>query len=123
MAARNRRDELKAKLAEIVIESSLPFLPGWLATLGELGRPPKKGDPPVGSRDRVSAAKTGVDFVTKFLGEVGESDVGRDLLRELNKIEQQAAISPTGGNRPEDSQLGGKEADMEPRPKSDRRDN
>lgn len=85
------KDEIKAQLARVVLERVIKkgHLEGWLDTLGELGRPPSRGAkgavPPA---TRVTAAKAGVDFVTKFLGDAGASQAGKALLDELGKIEK-----------------------------------
>ncbi|KKL08195.1 hypothetical protein LCGC14_2578250, partial [marine sediment metagenome] len=103
MARRKAGDDLKTRIAEIVLQSAIPYLPGWMETLGKLGSPPEKGEPIIDPRSRVSAAKTGVDFVTKFIGDAGASAAGKDLLEELEKIGRAADPEPSeSGSRPED---------------------
>lgn len=72
---------------EHVIDANL--IVGWLNTLGELGGPIKKGSKnPTPPAARVTAAKAGVDFITKFLGDAGTSEAGSDLLKELEKLDR-----------------------------------
>lgn len=87
------KDDLKTRMARIVLERALEngALLGWLDTLGELGRPPKKGEKnPVPPQTRVQAARAGIDFVSKFLGDAATSEAGQDLLQELTKLEAAA---------------------------------
>ena len=124
MAGRSKpSDDLKARLARVVLEESIKYLPGWLETLGSLGSPPEKGEPVIDPRARVSAAKTGVDFVTKFIGDAGASAAGEALLKELEKVGQAATPEPSkGGDRPEDPVGRSENPDMERGSEPDGRD-
>ena len=121
MAGRSKpSDDLKARIARVVLEEGIKYLPGWLETLGNMGAPPKKGDPVMDPRSRVSAAKTGVDFVTKFIGDAGASAAGEKLLKELEKVGRTAATEPSeGGSGPEDPVERGEDPDMEQGPEPD----
>lgn len=85
-------------MAKVVIEHVIDadLIVGWLNTLGELGGPIKKGtkNPPPPAA-RVTAAKAGVDFITKFLGEAGTSEAGSELLKELEKLDRATADANT----------------------------
>lgn len=113
-----KKDDLKSKIARTVLEEALPYLAGWIQTLGEMGRPTKKGKPVVDPRVRVQAATKGVDFVTKFIGEAAMSDAGADLLAELSKLasitEGYEDAEPTaGGTGLPDPLVEGEDNDME----------
>ena len=113
-------DDLKTRIARVVLEEAIAYLPGWLETLGKMGSPPKKGDPVMDPRSRVSAAKTGVDFVTKFIGDAGASAAGEQLLRRLEEVGRTAATEPSeGGSGPEDPVERGEDPDMEQGPEPD----
>ena len=91
------KDEMKSRLARVVLERVLSqgHLQGWLDTLGELGKPPAKGTKSaVPAQTRVTAAKAGVDFVTKFLGDAGATQAGQDLLAELGRMEKMGEGAP-----------------------------
>ena len=113
------KDDLKTQMARIVIQLVLSegHLEGWLGTLGELGRPPEKGEKsPTPPHVRVQAAKTGVEFVTRFLGDAGASAAGQDLLRKLSEIADIADDDTDGtesGDRASDSELPTEEDDLE----------
>ena len=120
-----RNDPLKQAIARVVLSQAVEYLPGCIETLGRIGSPPKKGEAAVDAKSRVSAAKTLVDFVTKFIGDAGATEAGSGLLGELAKMEKAAqryaddddddGPSPSGaegGDRPEDPELEGQEADM-----------
>ena len=103
MGRRKVNDDLKTRIARIVLEEAAGYLPGWLETLGVLGSPPKKGAPVIDPRSRVSAAKTGVDFVTKFIGDAGASAAGEQLLRRLEEVGRATVPEPAeSGDRPGD---------------------
>jgi len=123
MGRRKVNDDLKTRIARIVLEEAIPYLPGWMETLGKLGAPPEKGEAVIDPRSRVSAAKTGVDFVTKFIGDAGASAAGEKLLRRLEEVGQAAATEPSeSGGWPEDSVERGEDPDMEQGPELDGRD-
>jgi len=127
-----RNDPLKQAIARVVLSQAVDYLPGCIETLGRIGSPPKKGEAAVDAKSRVSAAKTLVDFVTKFIGDAGATEAGSGLLGELAKMEKAAEryerdadddddadgsspIGTEGGDWPEDPELEGQEADMAPR--------
>ncbi len=124
MAGRSKpSDDLKTRIARVVLEEGIRYLPGWLETLGKMGAPPKKGEAVLDPRSRVSAAKTGVDFVTKFIGDAGASAAGEQLLRRLEEVGRAATPEPTeGGDRPEDPVERGEDPDMERGSEPDGRD-
>ena len=124
MAGRSKpSDDLKARIARVVLEEGIKYLPGWLETLGQMGAPPEKDKPVIDPRSRVSAAKTGVDFVTKFIGDAGASAAGEKLLKELEKVGRAAVPEPSeGGDRPEDPVGSSEDPNMERGPEPDGRD-
>src|SRR3989304_3372634 len=85
-----RNDPLKQAIARVVLSQAVDYLPGCIETLGRIGSPPKKGQAVVDAKSRVSAAKTLVDFVTKFIGDAGATEAGSGLLGELAKMEKAA---------------------------------
>src|SRR3989304_7972342 len=130
-----RNDPLKQAIARVVLSQAVDYLPGCIETLGRIGSPPKKGEAAVDAKSRVSAAKTLVDFVTKFIGDAGATEAGSGLLGELAKMEKAAEryerdaddddgsspIGTEGGDWPEDPELEGQEAAMGPSQASDSR--
>src|SRR3990167_5200249 len=127
-----RNDPLKQAIARVVLSQAVDYLPGCIETLGRIGSPPNKGEAAVDAKSRVSAAKTLVDFVTKFIGDAGATEAGSGLLGELAKMEKAAArydtddddggsspLDAEGGDWPEDPELEGQEADMASRQESD----
>ncbi|HLA81853.1 MAG TPA: hypothetical protein VJP78_09615 [Thermoleophilia bacterium] len=86
-----RNDPLKQAIARVVLSQAVDYLPGCIETLGRIGSPPKQGEAAVDAKSRVSAAKTLVDFVTKFIGDAGATEAGSGLLGELAKMEKAAA--------------------------------
>jgi len=128
-----RNDPLKQAIARVVLSQAVEYLPGCIETLGRIGSPPKKGETLVDAKSRVSAAKTLVDFVTKFIGDAGATEAGSGLLGELAKMEKAAeryAIDDDGSSPvdaessdwPEDPELEGQEADMVAGQEPDSRD-
>lgn len=108
-------ERLQQKLADTVIEAMLKHIPNWVDTLGASGKMSnKKVSPAV----RVTAAKTGIDLVTKFIGS-GTSGGGEGLLAQIGALEGVApeeddeddiGDSPDtdgakGGDRPESPEL------------------
>ena len=130
-----RNDPLKQAIARVVLSQAVDYLPGCIETLGRIGSPPKKGEAAVDAKSRVSAAKTLVDFVTKFIGDAGATEAGSGLLGELAKMEKVAAryerdtddasgaspLGTEGGDWPEDPELEGQEAHLVAGQESDSR--
>ena len=125
MARKPQADRLRQLLADQVIEAMIPFIPGWVKTLGQAGSP---GNKQVSPATRVTAAKTGIELVTKFMSS-GTSVGGEDLLKKLQGLEDSptptedddndddSAPNPdgtAGDDWTEDPDLGSQEADMEP---------
>jgi hypothetical protein len=80
--AKQDTDRLRQRLADTAIDAMITHVPGWIDTLGASGKMSnKKVSPAV----RVSAAKTGIDLVTKFIGS-GSSTGGEDLLSRLAQL-------------------------------------
>lgn len=82
-------DKLRRTVINHVLEAMLPHLAGWVETLGQAGSPDNKG---VSAQVRVSAAKTGIEFVTRFLT-TGQSPPGESLLKQLEALEEGALAS------------------------------
>ena len=134
-----RNDPLKQAIARVVLSQAVDYLPGCIETLGRIGSPPKKGEAAVDAKSRVSAAKTLVDFVTKFIGDAGATEAGSGLLGELAKMEKAAAryerdtdddddagsaspLDAEGGDWPEDPELEGETPNLVEGEESDSRD-
>ena len=75
-------DRLRQILADQIVEAMIPYISGWVKTLGLAGAPGNRG---VSASARVSAAKTGIELVTKFMSS-GTSVSGENLLRMLEDL-------------------------------------
>lgn len=115
-------DRLRQQLAETIVTAMLPYIGGWVETLGKAGSPKNKTVAPA---TRVTAAKTGLDLVKTFMAS-GTSVGGEDLLRRLEELrnnpqppllEDDEDTDPngtTGGDWTKDTELGDEEPDLEP---------
>jgi hypothetical protein len=101
------KDPLKEKISRIILENIGDYIPGWLETLGKLGAPPKAGvKQVVDGRTRVTAAKTGMDLVSKLLPDVASGAGGQSLLEKLSRAERLTDTEPAeGGDWPTDPDL------------------
>lgn len=92
----SKQSPLKEAFARSVLDhvASTGAVRSWLDTLAEYGGPAKKGK--VTAAVQVSAAKSGLDFVSKFIGETGEHAAGTALLDELSKLETAATTLEEG---------------------------
>ena len=113
--SQTKNEELKKRLAKLVVTSAMPYLEGWIKTLGEVGSPNAQVPP----RTRASAAKQGLEFVTKFMdGDIGTA--GADLLRQLQEIDDRTdADGTTLGTGAADSELREEAVDLGESPESD----
>ena len=97
-----KKDDLYNEIARVVLKSAVPYLAGWIETLGEVGKTPKGGKDAVPAQVRVAAAKHGTEFVSKFIGSAEASEAGAALLKELQKVED-VPSGPADDDTPADA--------------------
>lgn len=101
MAKSKSRSGVAQRIIETALQAMAPYVPYWIETLGRAGAPPnKRGALAVGGNVRVQAAKSGMDFLSKYLEEADEF-AGQDLLEQLRKMGELSDEAETGPPEPD----------------------
>lgn len=81
------QDELKARIATTILSAAEPYIADWIITLGETGSFKRRKGDTLATKDRISAAKTGMDLVMKLFPDAGAAAGVTDLLKDLQGLE------------------------------------
>lgn len=82
------RSKIKHLILEEAVRAMLPYVGGWIETLGKVGAPPgryTRDFEDVGTSARVMAARDGIGFLVKYLQNVDDDSAGQELLAALQK--------------------------------------
>lgn len=87
------RDPLLERFARVILRELIETnaLQHALRTLSDVAKPPGPGEKSdYAPATRVTASRAIVDFTSKFLGDVGDTAAGSELLKELTAMEETA---------------------------------
>lgn len=114
------RSRIKQIILEEALRAMLPYVNGWIETLGKVGAPPGRYADEfvdVAPGARVIAARDGINFLVKYLQSMDDDSPGQELLAALREAGAFALKfdEDTGGevtDRPAYAQLGSQGANL-----------